>query len=234
LETQINISTDAIDIVDWQGRTALSWAAAKGDTKAVNLLLEHGADPNIPSFNGSTPLMFASRAANPSCIELLLAAGARPDDRNSWQVNALKYAMRIEPSIRYILPLLRGGADPNSNHGSQSTPLVHAVNARNVAQVTCLVEYGARPCESDGGLFGLLNLSLSTQDFGMVTILLQNFSTELENFERDRLLVVVEMVGTPGTVKILTELLSARPCSEEEGDDNDVDDLFFDALEVQE
>lgn len=36
-----------IDAVDTEERTALCWAAARGDAEAVRVLLKHGADPNI-------------------------------------------------------------------------------------------------------------------------------------------------------------------------------------------
>jgi ankyrin repeat protein len=46
--------------VDFTGQTAFLRAALAGDVQVMRLLLEHGADPKIPTFNGTTPLMAAA------------------------------------------------------------------------------------------------------------------------------------------------------------------------------
>jgi ankyrin repeat protein len=45
------------DLVDLEGRTALSWAATKGDwPKIIQQLLDKGADPNVADRAGNTAL----------------------------------------------------------------------------------------------------------------------------------------------------------------------------------
>jgi ankyrin repeat protein len=46
--------------VDFTGQTAFLRAALSGDVKTMQLLLQHGADPNISTFEGTTPLMAAA------------------------------------------------------------------------------------------------------------------------------------------------------------------------------
>lgn len=46
--------------VDFTGQTPFLRAALAGDLKVMRLLLAHGADPNITTFNGTTPLMAAA------------------------------------------------------------------------------------------------------------------------------------------------------------------------------
>jgi len=46
--------------VDLTGQTPFLRAAAAGDLDVMHLLLEHGADPNIPTYAGTTPLMVAA------------------------------------------------------------------------------------------------------------------------------------------------------------------------------
>lgn len=47
-EKELIRNSSAIDQEDADGRTPLSWAAARGDSKSVETLLRHGASPNIP------------------------------------------------------------------------------------------------------------------------------------------------------------------------------------------
>jgi ankyrin repeat protein len=53
-------------------------AVAGGHTEVVELLLEHGADPNLPSANGESPLAIATEADRERIVALLVASGARP------------------------------------------------------------------------------------------------------------------------------------------------------------
>jgi uncharacterized protein len=46
--------------VDFTGQTPFLRAALAGDVSTMKLLVEHGADPNLPTFEGSTPLMAAA------------------------------------------------------------------------------------------------------------------------------------------------------------------------------
>ena len=48
----------------YKGQTALMWAAAEGNTAAVDVLLEAGADLKLKSNGGFTPLLFAVRNAH--------------------------------------------------------------------------------------------------------------------------------------------------------------------------
>lgn len=142
LEAQLILSFEQIDKIDWQGRTALSWAAARGDAKNVRLLLRYHANPNIYSFNGSSPLHFASRAPNPESLEPHLAYGADVCHFNSWQRDALAYATSLVDNEHYLLPLLRAGAKIDFADLVGSTALMKAVDRGHGRQVKCLLEHG--------------------------------------------------------------------------------------------
>ena len=60
---------------DW---TPLMHAVHKGQAKAAEALLKHGADPNAGTEGGLTPLMMAAGDSDPRIVELLLAHGANP------------------------------------------------------------------------------------------------------------------------------------------------------------
>ena len=59
------------------GWTALMLAALEGQTEAVRLLLEAGADVHAKSNDGTTALITAVSEGHPEIVELLRKAGAR-------------------------------------------------------------------------------------------------------------------------------------------------------------
>ncbi|OBT81353.1 hypothetical protein VE02_09992 [Pseudogymnoascus sp. 03VT05] len=79
LEEEILRNPDDVDIPDANGSTALEWAAARGDDRAVTMLLSYGAEPNVMNKKLNTPLTLASNQNQTVCVRLLLEAGAIPD-----------------------------------------------------------------------------------------------------------------------------------------------------------
>ncbi|MCJ1342207.1 hypothetical protein MMC31_000387 [Peltigera leucophlebia] len=77
LEKQLFHNRSTIDDEDADGKTALSWAAARGDSKSVETLLRYGASPHIPDRIGQGPLRQSIKAHDASCTKLLLAYGAQ-------------------------------------------------------------------------------------------------------------------------------------------------------------
>jgi hypothetical protein len=57
-------------------RTPLYEAAVRGNLMSAQLLLDGGADPDLPASNGTTPLMAAAASGDPRILHLLLARGA--------------------------------------------------------------------------------------------------------------------------------------------------------------
>jgi ankyrin repeat protein len=53
-------ATGTLEWVDFTGQTPFLYAARAGDVTVMKLLLKHGADPKIPTFQGTTPLMAAA------------------------------------------------------------------------------------------------------------------------------------------------------------------------------
>jgi ankyrin repeat protein len=88
--------------VDFTGQTPFLRASLSGDTATMRLLLEHGADPNLPTFAGTTPLMAAAgvnwvvaqtytegERALIAAIELCLEQGADINAVNSMGLTAV-------------------------------------------------------------------------------------------------------------------------------------------------
>jgi len=66
-----------VDSKDRFGRTALSWAAEKGDAEVVKKLLAANADVDSNNWVGQTPLSFSVQEGHLEVVKLLLDAQAK-------------------------------------------------------------------------------------------------------------------------------------------------------------
>lgn len=101
--------------------TPLIWAVTSGDKKIVEMLLEHGADPNEQQrrWMQDNPLVAACSYHRDEMILSLLAAGAKPNVTGpySWSkplVSAVRWGTR-----RAVQLLLEGGANPSETNEGQ-------------------------------------------------------------------------------------------------------------------
>ncbi|KAF9894957.1 hypothetical protein FE257_004579 [Aspergillus nanangensis] len=81
-----------IDTRDGFGRTPLSFAAEKGHSSIVCMLLGHGAQVDRQDHNGRTPLMWASRGGHNETVETLLENGVHINLRDRAGRTALSWA----------------------------------------------------------------------------------------------------------------------------------------------
>jgi ankyrin repeat protein len=109
--------------VDFTGQTAFLRAALAGDTDAMRLLLEHGADANLPTYAGTTPLM--------------AAAGV------NWVV-AQTYTVSDAALLEAVRLCLELGADIDASNSMGLTALLGAANRGSNEIVRYLAERGAR------------------------------------------------------------------------------------------
>ncbi|HVI98083.1 MAG TPA: ankyrin repeat domain-containing protein [Sphingomonas sp.] len=113
--------TTVIDTRDrGTGEGALHIVVRRNDATYVRFLLEHGANPDIRDNQGATPLMLAVTLNEPGCVEALL--------------NPRSGARK---------------ANVNLANGSGETPLIRAVQMRNLELVRTLLEAGADPDQAD-------------------------------------------------------------------------------------
>lgn len=76
-QLQAQIANGPADARDQDGRTALMLAVLRGQSRAVEMLLASGADPNAADAHGTTPLQAALAAHQQAIAETLQRAGAR-------------------------------------------------------------------------------------------------------------------------------------------------------------
>jgi ankyrin repeat protein len=116
-------SLNDVSWVDFTGQTPFLRAALSGDTTTMRVLLEHGADPNLPTLAGTTPLM--------------AAAGV------NWVV-AQTYTESPKALIDAVTLCLELGADVNAANSMGLTALLGAVNRGSNDIIELLVARGAR------------------------------------------------------------------------------------------
>jgi ankyrin repeat protein len=113
--------------------TALIWASRSGSIEAIAVLLDSGADVNLPGPTGdnwdATPLQHAILARQSAAVRLLLDRGADPN-RGAGPGSPrplLLAAGDTDPTILKLL--LAHGADPTVEDEHGATPLSRAVSA---------------------------------------------------------------------------------------------------------
>jgi len=107
------LSSDVkIDEINEHGWTALMISVAQQHEEAANMLLQHGANPNIENAFGRNPLMYAARYANKSLVKNLLKYGADPNLNHLGEMSALS-AAAASGDEEIVKILLDADADPS-------------------------------------------------------------------------------------------------------------------------
>ena len=143
LEKALRKDRSSADKKDADGRTALSWAAARGDSTSVELLLRNSASPNTSDRIGQGPLRQSLKASDAKCLQLLLDYGAEVDQTDDWKQTCLLAAHYYPDPVSFTAPLLEAGAQVNARCGQGRFPLMEAVSKNNVAAVKLLLDYRA-------------------------------------------------------------------------------------------
>ncbi len=111
------------NVCDKEGSPPLLRAIWNGDQAAVELLLAHHADPNLPGKGGWTPLHAAASSENKADLaRLLLKSGADVNARDQNGATPL-YAAAERGNREMVALLLENKADPNARTKWGRTPL---------------------------------------------------------------------------------------------------------------
>ena len=132
---------------DSRGTTPLMYAAAGGSVDALRALIAAGADVNAANDFGATALMWGITDAEK--VRALVAAGADVRARSRMGRTPLYLAAANDGSSATVKLLLERGADPSARDNQQSTPLIAAALANDIAGIRLLLDRGAGVNDAD-------------------------------------------------------------------------------------
>jgi ankyrin repeat protein len=144
-----------VDARDAMGRTPLMWAAQMGRGDVVQLLLAHGADPNVvETFSNTTALMqaAASDRGDLAIVEALLAAGADTSPVDEEGATALAWAIRrgAQPIVDAIAARTTNHKNPVSRRAGTPVGPTNTA-ARAIARSLPLLEHAGPNWRHDAG-----------------------------------------------------------------------------------
>ena len=169
LQEVLQISSKAINQPDADGRTPLSWAADRGDTSAVALLLDYQAKHTIHDRDGNSALHWSVNAPKTDAMRLLLDAGADANHYNKHLQTPLIWAHKpasaelllAQPHVdidhmdahgataignaafydhpNMVEYLVKRGADVNKTQPGGATPLLDCISCNNSATCVALL-----------------------------------------------------------------------------------------------
>jgi ankyrin repeat protein len=134
---------DAANATEADGTSALEWVVRGGDRRAVQALLDAGADVSHRNRYGVTALTLAVENGDVATVDMLLKAGADPNTALPEGETALMTAVRTG-DVRVVQTLIAAGAALGAHedfHGE--TALIWAAAANHADVVRALIAAGA-------------------------------------------------------------------------------------------
>jgi ankyrin repeat protein len=117
----------------------LNIAADRGDLESARLLIENGADPNIPCSDEITPLITAASKGFDEIVKLLIKKGADTDARDDRGKTALIMAAIMGCSGAAKI-LIENGANPQITDNDGKSALQHATENGQRALIELLTD----------------------------------------------------------------------------------------------
>ena len=168
-----SITRFTLDEVDAQGRTALYWAAIRGDEATVSMLIKHGACINIRNYEGNLPLVAAAFSGNEACVWHFLESGLDVDANyaNNLGWTPLMHFCYLGTSVKLVERLISKGADLESRTQEGYTALMTATQELRDDHVQCLIAHGANLNSVENNNRSLLHIAVHRCNSGAARLL---------------------------------------------------------------
>ncbi|KAK2855771.1 hypothetical protein Q5P01_004506 [Channa striata] len=124
------------------GETALLIAVNKDQLRCIEVLLEHGADPDITNYDKETPLYKACERNNAATVAMLLNHGVGVNTHCIHGCTALQEAV-VHDNVEICEMLLKAGAKQNLTNMFGISPLFTAAQSGHLATLRFLLRHGA-------------------------------------------------------------------------------------------
>ena len=132
-----------VDYINEYGKTALLYTSLYGHAEIVELLLKHGAKPNIQNNHGETALIKASYYGHIAIVKLLLEYNADPHVKNKYGRTAVMWASKND-NFKIVKLLLEYDVDINVQDEDGNTALTGACECESFEIVDLLLNNGAK------------------------------------------------------------------------------------------
>jgi len=136
-----------IDLQDKAGMTPLHWAVLNGHHICVQILLDHGADPELKQKGSNTSLLLAASRGHDTITRLLLDHGANIKERNIQDKNILYMAVVFGSSSKglpYLLQIINNRGIDLNQFDRDGYSALHICAEMNISRpIRILVDAGS-------------------------------------------------------------------------------------------
>jgi ankyrin repeat protein len=146
------------------GQITYTSLASRGNVDTVQMLLSHGADPNLVDSNGITALHYAAMWGRRQSVEELIKAGADVNASANSPNGPPLHRAAEKGHLEIVQYLLSSGADISASDEGGQTALITASYHGQTEVIALLIEHGANiNATSDGGYTPLMNAAYMGQ-----------------------------------------------------------------------
>lgn len=203
LQSFLDVSSEMLDQGDSHGRTALSWAAQRGDVDKLRLLIDHGASIDASDRMGQTPLHHAVQRRGPEVIRHLLLTGANLNYRDSTGNTPLHVMAAFQKDTDVIELVHSFGADFEIRNAEDATPLLIAAKFDNTPIFSSLLKLSELDSRNNLGytplFYGIMNNNRSI----MTSLLKAGARYIVKGVQNDTILHVAAKYGEIKTIDLL-------------------------------